>query len=609
MSQHAPSATTQRWYFDEFEDRTPPPPSTHSALRETVWQVLATVAVVLGVWYLQWRWLESLNFAALWFAIPLVVAETLSFVGLLLVIFNLWQITDTPRKAPPATMGECDGSGDPRPIRVDVYVATYSEDPELVRLSLRAARGLRYPHPIDLAVHCLDDGKRPAMRAVADQEGANYVTRVSDVGYKAGNLRNALEVTTGDFLVICDADTRVFPDLLEATLGYFRDPDVAWVQTPQWFFDLPEGERLDEAWGRRLGTPGRALARVVQRLFGDVRLGEDPFDNNPVYFYDVLQRRRNGANASFCCGAGSVHRREAVWQSALRAFAIQVDRRVEDLTGKVKDEEIREALRGELRRQFAIDEEVTPYKFHVSEDIYTSIILHGDPDRRWRSVYHPTVHSKMLSPQDMGSWTTQRFKYAAGTVDIAVHDNPMFRHKLTPSQRLMYGATMWSYFSSLWNWVFLLAPGVYMLTAIPPVSAFSIEFFLHFLPFFIVYEIALIIGSWGVPNAKGRAFFMGFFPYGLRAIWTVIRGREVKFPVTPKERQSGRFYRLVRWQVALMIFTALSSIWATIDLFVLAGRHDVTGYAANLIWAGYTILMMSGYVRAASWRPKQASTA
>lgn len=601
-----PDPALREWYFDAYEARKPPRSSVHSPWRQSVWQVLATIAVALGLWYLYWRWTESLNFAALWFAIPLVVAETLSFVGLVLVVFNLWQVTDTARKAPPGSVGECDGSHDPRPIKIDVYVATYSEDPELVRLSLRAARRLRYPYPIDILVYCLDDGRRTAMRAVAEEEGVNYVSRTSNVGYKAGNLRNALEVTSGDFLVICDADTRLFPDFLEATLGYFRDPNVAWVQTPQWFFDLPAGERLDDVWGRRLGPPGRAVARLVQRVVGEIRLGEDPFDNNPMFFYDVLQRRRNGANASFCCGAGSIHRREAVWQSALRAFAIQVDRRVEEIADKVDDEEMRLALSGELLRQFAIDEEVTPYKFHVSEDIYTSIILHSDPDRRWRSIYHPDVHSKMLSPQDLGSWTTQRFKYAAGTVDIAVHDNPILRHNLSPSQRMMYGATIWSYFSSLWNWVFLLSPGIYLLTGIPPVSAFSIEFFLHFLPFFIAYEVALIIGTWGVPNAKGRAFFMGFFPYGLRAIWTVLRGREVKFPVTPKERQSGRFLRLVRWQTALVAFIAVAIVWASIQLFVLHSRDDFTGYAANLLWGGYTILMLSGYLRAAIWRPTKS---
>jgi len=64
------------------------------------------------------------------------------------------------------------------------------------------------------------------------------------IGFKAGNMRNAMEKTSGDFIVICDADTRIFPTFLVNNLGYFRDPKVAWVQTPQWFFDLPEGKNL-----------------------------------------------------------------------------------------------------------------------------------------------------------------------------------------------------------------------------------------------------------------------------------------------------------------------------------------------------------------------------
>ena len=71
------------------------------------------------------------------------------------------------------------------------------------------------------------------MRATAEEEGVNYITRSDNVGFKAGNLRNAMQVTSGDFIVICDADTRPFATLLEDTLGHFRDPDMAFVQTPQ----------------------------------------------------------------------------------------------------------------------------------------------------------------------------------------------------------------------------------------------------------------------------------------------------------------------------------------------------------------------------------------
>ncbi len=596
-------AGISRWYFEAFELRVPPAASRHVVWREMLWQILATVAVAVGAWYLYWRWSQSLNMDALWFAIPLVVAETLSFIGLVLMIFNLWQVTDTPPQPPPATIGECEGIDEQRPPRIDLFVTTYSEDPELVRLGLEAAKRVTYLAGAEIKVHCLDDGRRPAMQRVAEDCGANYITRPSNEGYKAGNLRNALELTDGDFVVICDADTRLFPDILEKTMGYFRDPSVAWVQTPQWFFDLPEGRPLEAAWGRRLGGLGRGLARGLQKLVGPIRLGGDPFDNNPQFFFDVIQRRRNGANASFCCGASSIHRREAIWQSALRAYATAVDRKVDDFVKEVRDPESRQALEAQLRHQFAVDEIVTPYKFHVSEDIYTSIVLHGDPDRPWRSVYHPEVLSKMLSPQDMASWTVQRFKYAAGTLDIAVHDSPLYRYKLTLSQRLMYLTTMWSYLSSLWNWMFLVSPAVYLFTGIPPITAFSLEFFKHFLPFVICYEIALLVGAWGVPNSKGRAIFMGFFPYGLRALWTVLLGKPIRFPVTPKERQSGNFLRLVRWQLLVMLVILLSIIWASYELFYLGSRSDESGYAVNVLWGLYTILLMSNYLRAAIWRP------
>lgn len=147
-------------------------------------------------------------------------------------------------RGPPTEINDClraDEAVESRPIKVDLFIATYSEDVELVRLSIRDAMRMTYPGPLDYKVHVLDDGRRPEMKAVCEQEGANYITRQSNIGYKAGNLRNGLEHTDGDFLIICDADTRVFPTLLSHTLGYFRDPDVAWVQTPQWFFDLPEG--------------------------------------------------------------------------------------------------------------------------------------------------------------------------------------------------------------------------------------------------------------------------------------------------------------------------------------------------------------------------------
>ncbi len=305
------------FYFKKFENRRPLEPVPYSFWRETLWQFLATINLVFGGWYIYWRWTASLNWDAPWFSLTLVIAETLAYIGLIFFTHNLWQ--DQPYKIPnpPKHINDClaDPQSEPqRPIRVDVFITTYSEDPELVRLSIRDSRNITYPYPIDMTVHILDDGRRPIMRQVAEEEGANYITRSNNIGFKAGNMRNAMEQTHGDFIVICDADTRPFPTLLAHTLGYFCDAKMAWVQTPQWFYDLPEGIPLKLWLKKWLSWPGYALGTIIEAVFGEIRMGYDPFVNDPQMFYDVILRRRNHANAAFCCGAGSIHRREAVME-------------------------------------------------------------------------------------------------------------------------------------------------------------------------------------------------------------------------------------------------------------------------------------------------------
>ncbi len=596
------------FYFLPFEGRRPPEPLPMPAWRESLWQVLATMNLVFGAWYIGWRWTHSINWDALWFAIPLLVAESGAYIGLLLFTFNLWHQEDTPRQPAPRVVADiADGMPDAdRPLSVDVFLPTYSEDPELVRLSIRDAKLMRYPHPIDIRIHVLDDGKRQAMRQVADEEGVGYLTRSSNIGFKAGNMRNGLEQTTGDIILICDADTRPFPTMLEHTLGYFRDTDVAWVQTPQWFFDIPEGERLPDLWGRRLGSVGRGAGRAVEAAIGPVVIGEDPFDNDPQVFYDVILRRRNWANASFCCGAGSLHRREAIMEAALKEYAEAVNAPVERVAHAIDDEELRRDFTAAMRRQVAGEIEFTPYKFHVSEDIYTSMVLHGDVARRWKSVFHPWVESKMLSPQDLQSWVVQRFKYAGGSLDIALHDNPALRAGMNLKQKLMYGATMWSHVGGLWNVIFLFVPIAYLFTGIPPVSTYSLPFMLHVFPFLIFNELAFMVGTWGISNFRSKSGYLAFFPLNLRAIWTVAKGEQIKFPITPKERQTGTFSHLVQPQMLVILLT-LAGIIVHLGALARGTVVNLEAFLVNVFWALSNVMAMSRIVRAAYWQPRQVS--
>ncbi|EOG5418531.1 glycosyltransferase [Cronobacter malonaticus] len=595
------------FYFSRFEDRKPPEPLKTPRVVRILWQIMSVAALVLGANYIRWRWMESLNMDALWYALPLVIAETCAWIGTVLFTINLWREDDPPQQSAPLDINDClnvEDQTEPRPVRVDLFIATYSEDVELVRLSIQDALKIRYPGPLDYRIHVLDDGRRPAMRAVCEEEGVDYITRETNIGFKAGNLRNGLEQTDGDFIVICDADTRVFPTLLEHTLGYFRDPDVAWVQTPQWFFDLPEGERLPRWLSRKAGKPGYALGWLSEKIVGPVTIGRDPFFNDPRMFYDVILRRRNWANAAFCCGAASVHRREAIMQAALRSYVWTVEEEIDRHTRDIRDPSMREALQDAMRPHVLYDTELTPYKFHVSEDIYTSIVLHGDSARRWRSVMHPRIESKMLSPQDMLTWIIQRFKYAAGSLDILFHDKIFSRRrfKLSLPQTLMYATTFWSYLACIWNTVFLISPLIYLFTGIPPVSAWSTPFYLHFLPFFIVSELAFMFGTWGISAWDGRASYLAFFSMNLKALDTVLRGEQIKFHVTPKERQTGRFLYLVKPQIAIVVLTLIGLIWGGIQV-ARGAVDDPSGYVINIFWGAVNIAAMLPMIMAAMWQP------
>ncbi|ALG68973.1 glycosyltransferase family 2 protein [Beggiatoa leptomitoformis] len=621
-------------YFKKFEDRIPPSPLPFSPYRELLWQFLAVITIVIGVWYLHWRWTNSLNYDALWFSLPLVIAETMAYIGLILYTINLWQVRDTPQKSPPHSIRDCiDLTQDPhcpnRPIQVDVFIATYNEDTELVRLSIRDAKKITYPHTIILKVHVLDDGKRPAMQQVAKEEAVNYITRNNNIGFKAGNLANAMDVTSGDFFIICDADTRPFPTFLEHTLGYFTDPQVAWVQTPQWFFDIPEGQSLPLYLQTYIGKAGKWLGEQIEKIYGTVAIGYDPFVNDPKIFYDIILRRRNWANASFCCGAGSIYRREAVREAQLIGYADSVSQSLEThltaiqkLTGEKNslDPLIVKQLRYQLIHETHFDDKL--FKFHVSEDIFTSIVLHsvrrtapdGSEQRaKWKSVLHPIVESKMLSPQDLQSWVVQRFKYAGGTLDIAkdiLFKNKLFtkRNGLSWAQRLMYGQTIWSYLGGIWNLIFLLAPIIYFLTAIKPMQAFSDSFVLHFLPFIISMELAFMVGTWGTNNWQSKTSYLAFYSFNIKALWTVLRGKKIAFPVTPKDRQTGNFLHLV-WSQCLLIGLTLGSLaYAWFSHFAPHTAYSSGALILNSFWGILNIIALSSLVRAAFWTPPEEAT-
>ena len=576
-------------YFHRFEDRTAPFYAPMSSKRTTAWQFLAGLTIGVSIWYLWWRWTASLNPDAMIFSVVVALAETLFFVGTLFFFHDIWREKDTPQKPPPNCRFALGGDYDKGSVTVDVFVTTFDEEPDVVRPTLEAAINLKIPENTRVAVWLLDDGNRSEFALLAEDMGVGYLHRDNNRGFKAGNLKNALMQTSGDFIAICDADTRMFPNFLENTLGYFQDPKVAWVQTPHWFYDIPEGQTWIE-WARQKLPSSttflqKPIAAIGQFLSGQTHVGVDPMLSEPALFFDVIQRRRNRNGASFCCGAGSVHRREALFQSALSQYG---------------------AFLSNDPSRFALAQEFEPFKFHVSEDIYTSIQLHSNTEIQWISVYHPQVECRMLSPWTIEAWATQKLKYAGGTFDIMLRDNPVFQTGMPWRIKLHYLATFWSYLSALWVPIMMLAPIFSLFTGWAPVQSYSFEFFMHILPVLVLSELAMVVGCKGHNVNIGRVMAIGGLPITLRALWFVLRGQKPKFPATPKtpvftENKLDR----VMPNVALLL---LMLAGVTYGIWAYATHQD--GYTmsfliVNLFWIAWNAISHLRVIAVAVWRPSE----
>lgn len=119
---------------------------------------------------------------------------------------------------------------------VDVMIATYNEPITVLKRTLAGCMAISYPKDC-LQIYVCDDGDRQEVAELANMLGVNYVTREDHAYAKAGNLNHALQQSTGEFVAIFDADMVPLQGFLTRTIGHFHDTRVAFVQTPQAFYN------------------------------------------------------------------------------------------------------------------------------------------------------------------------------------------------------------------------------------------------------------------------------------------------------------------------------------------------------------------------------------
>jgi cellulose synthase (UDP-forming) len=201
----------------------------------------------------------------------MLAAEVFGVLTLALHVFSTWNLVE--RIAPPVPAG----------YEADIFITTWNESTEILRHTLLAAKQVKHARQVWL----LDDGCRPEMAALARELEVRYLSRTDRSHAKAGNLNNALRYSDASFVAIFDCDHAPSPEFLERTLGHFTDPGVAFVQTPQDFYNVDSFQHR--------GSAGTREAWHEQTLF-----------------YRVIQAGKDRWNATFFCGSCAIMRREAL---------------------------------------------------------------------------------------------------------------------------------------------------------------------------------------------------------------------------------------------------------------------------------------------------------
>lgn len=119
---------------------------------------------------------------------------------------------------------------------VDVLICTYNESLQLLEKTIIASTQMAYPKN-KFKVYVCDDGRRDELKALCKKYGVNYITREDNQGAKAGNINNALKYIKGDLFLVLDADMIPKKEFLQKTIGYFEDENLAFVQTPQCYYN------------------------------------------------------------------------------------------------------------------------------------------------------------------------------------------------------------------------------------------------------------------------------------------------------------------------------------------------------------------------------------
>jgi cellulose synthase (UDP-forming) len=179
---------------------------------------------------------------------------------------------------------------------VDVFLPICGEPLEVLHNTWTGVAELLSAYPGPAQAFVLDDGDSNEARAMAAEFSFAYFRRPVKEHKKSGNLNHAFARTSGEHIVIFDADFRPAPQFLAETLPYMDDPGTGIVQTPQFFRASKRQEWVERAAGATLEI-----------------------------FYRAVQVSRDRFGSALCVGSNAVYRRAALEPGGFTEIAYAED--------------------------------------------------------------------------------------------------------------------------------------------------------------------------------------------------------------------------------------------------------------------------------------------
>lgn len=456
------------------------------------------INMIFTILYLVWRVFFTIPFGygivSVASGIALLIVEVLGMVEAFIHYANMYSVKGYPLPEVPEELFP----------HVDIFIATYSEECELLYKTINGCKYMEYPDKSKVHIYLCDDNRRPAMRALAESMGVNYLDRPDNKGAKAGNLNNALAHSSSPYVVTFDADMIPKSDFLMKTIPYFVDCEMK-----------NKGRKEEDCI--KLGFLQSPQCFYNPDLFQFNLFSESRIPNEQDYFYKDIQVARTKTNSVIYGGSNTILAREAL----------------EEIGGF--------------------------YTEAITEDFATGILIQK---KGYVTLGIGEPLASGMSATDLQGLIQQRVRWARGVIATGRKMHIFTSKDLSFAQKMNYWASIWYWYAPFKRIIYMMSPILYATFGFMVFKCTLPQVLLFWLPMYVSSNISLRMLSNNIRSTKWTGVYETvLFPFMLLPVLLESFGITLKkFKVTEKKGQQNQKGKNMVYMIPFLILIILSFI-------------------------------------------------